>query len=535
MFFKKLKNLTTDIFYISRLTNVKNKKKILLLNVILSNLTVLFDLITITVFASLFSKVDSSNLITEYVVKNIYLLPVIILLRYLSVYFEKTLIYNLQLNVNESLRRFLLNDIYKKGNYSISDASFFLTQLTEHVSQFYGAMALILSTLTQLIIYLSYLIYTDFKTITYFLVFVVLLIFPSIKLLKVSRIYTDKYYNFGQKIVRDIEKVIDNLFLIKIYDTKDEEFKTFDEKIKNFSISKFKNYKFGTINFLIPNFAILFVMSFLIAFTNIVKTISLEFVGVLLRLVQTLGVINNNLNLLINSHVHLEKFSEIEKNKPDRTRVEYSELNNSDFSIILENVEFKYFGASNNLYENLNLNIYRDKHTVITGANGTGKSTLLGLLSGVFIPSKGKIYTSSKKLGYVGASPLIINGSLKQNLLYGNIQNLKNEILINQVKNIKLFGDKEPDLNMIISNKNLSSGQMQKISFLRAILANIEILFLDESTSNLDEESKMLISRLLDEMNITIVNCSHNPDDFNYDYKVDVKSNGLTSMIEFSN
>ena len=57
-------------------------------------------------------------------------------------------------------------------------------------------------------------------------------------------------------------------------------------------------------------------------------------------------------------------------------------------------------------------------------------------------------------------------------------------------------------------------GQMQKIAFIRALLSKVEVLILDESTSNLDEESKQLIFKILEDKRLTIINSTHNKDDF---------------------
>ena len=54
---------------------------------------------------------------------------------------------------------------------------------------------------------------------------------------------------------------------------------------------------------------------------------------------------------------------------------------------------------------------------------------------------------------------------------------------------------------------------MQKISFIRALIRNIDILILDESTSNLDTSSKNLIYNILKTENLTIINSTHNPED----------------------
>ena len=63
---------------------------------------------------------------------------------------------------------------------------------------------------------------------------------------------------------------------------------------------------------------------------------------------------------------------------------------------------------------------------------------------------------------------------------------------------------------------------MQKIAFIRALLHNSEILFLDESTSNLDEQTKKLITRIINKKKLTILNSTHNPEDFNYDLHLNI-------------
>ena len=58
---------------------------------------------------------------------------------------------------------------------------------------------------------------------------------------------------------------------------------------------------------------------------------------------------------------------------------------------------------------------------------------------------------------------------------------------------------------------------MQKVAFIRSLLADVEILLLDESTSNLDVSSRKLIFEILSKKNITIINSTHSHEDFSYD------------------
>ena len=67
-----------------------------------------------------------------------------------------------------------------------------------------------------------------------------------------------------------------------------------------------------------------------------------------------------------------------------------------------------------------------------------------------------------------------------------------------------------------VSNRTLSSGQMQKISFIRALLANSELLLLDESTSNLDTDAKNIVFEKLKNSKSTVINSTHDPKNFDF-------------------
>ena len=220
---------------------------------------------------------------------------------------------------------------------------------------------------------------------------------------------------------------------------------------------------------------------------------------------------------MLNSQIHIKHFSNVEKNKISVNRENYSnELpDNSEFAIVFEDVSFKYFNSDEYIFKNISCQIPKNQHTLITGPNGSGKSTLLGLIAGVLLAEEGKINTSSPKFGYIGATPFIFNDTLRNNLIYGNDIQISDEILLKKLNEFDVFKEKSSyDLNRIITNKSLSSGQMQKIAFIRALLSGIDILLLDESTSNLDVKTKDFIFEILSTEKVTIINSTHDPNNF---------------------
>ena len=156
----------------------------------------------------------------------------------------------------------------------------------------------------------------------------------------------DLSYKYAQKLSQDTERVVENLFLIKILKTKNFEFENFIKNLKNFTKEQLNNYKYGTINSLIPNFLVFFLVAVLLTSFDILKSLTLEFIGVSLRLVQTIGVINQNLNMLINSQVHLEKLTLLEESNKEVSSFKYIKNDltpKKDNVVEIKNMSFKYF------------------------------------------------------------------------------------------------------------------------------------------------------------------------------------------------
>ena len=531
MFLNGIRTSFVNILYVSRITNVRKKKLRIVLSLIVSNFSVLLDIVIILYFSYLLTEKSTVELnlfyqsILEYLFNNNWVMIAVVILRFLFFYSDKINLQKLTLEIRESLRNYLLKEIYKRGNYSIADSTFYINELTVHISYFYNAFTQVLNFTFQLFVYGYFLLYSNSEFSIYLLAMGVAVYFPTRILLRQARKYIHVSYEKSKKINNDIQKVIENMFLIKILKTSELELGNFKEVSKSFESAQMKNFNFSTINSLFPTFFATLVFVVVLLNEKILRLITLEFVGVTLRLVQTLGSLNNSLNSLINSQVHIEKLIEFENDK----EVVLSPLTldpslDSNVAIRLEQVSFKYFGSKELMFKNLNLDINKNKHTVLTGLNGTGKSTLIGLMSGIYYASEGSVKISSNKLGYVGPLPLILDGTIRENLNYGSADNNSDEKLIELVKLFDLFNGEDTDLNMKVNNKSLSSGQMQKISFIRAILADIEILFLDESTSNLDINSKNKIYSVLQNMNITIVNSTHSKDEFRYDFHLHIEN-----------
>ena len=540
MFLNGIRTSFVNILYVSRITNVRKKKLRIIFSLIVSNLSVLLDIVIILYFSYLLTEKSTVGLnlfyqsILEFLLENNSVMVGVVIFRFLFFYSDKINLQKLTLEIRESLRNYLLKEIYKRGNYSIADSTFYINELTVHIAYFYNAFTQALNFTFQFFVYGYFLLYSNSEFSIYLLALGVVVYFPTRILLKQARKYIHISYEKSKSISKDIQKVIDNMFLIKILKTSEFELSKFKEVSSSYASANMKNFNYSTLNTLFPiTFATLV---FVVALLNktIINLITLEFIGISLRLVQTLGNFNNSLNSLINSQVHIEKLIEFENDKDTKLTPLILDANiDQSTALKLEDVSFKYFGSDEYMFENLNLEIIKNKHTVITGLNGTGKSTLIGLMSGIYYASTGAVKISSDKLGYVGPLPLILDSTLKENLNYGIKDKKSDEKLLEFINIFDLFNGKKVDLDLRVNNKSLSSGQMQKISFIRAVLSDMEILFLDESTSNLDTSTKNNIYSVLDNMNLTIINSTHSKDEFEYDYHLNIQNIEGKRLVSF--
>jgi ABC-type multidrug transport system fused ATPase/permease subunit len=516
----QLKKLIRDILYVSKLTKTNNKKVIITIAVVLSQLTALIDIVIIVLFATFItdSAYDNPLLVSlvDYFLIYKFLFPILVLLRFLFIYLHSMSLKNLELSIQKNLKVYLVNEVFEKRNYSVADAYFYINILSGHVSFFYSNVAGFLNSLLQIVAYSIYLFLSDSSTILTFGLGALVLFYPTKFLIKKSKEFMHETYIFGKIANEEVQRIVDNMFLIKILKKDEEEIERFGKTIEKHNFNEYSNHKFGTVNAFLPTLITMLIFSILIITGDFAKSISLDFIGVTLRLFQSLGSLANSFNKIINSHVHIEKFYEMDKNKILVNKTNFETRNDkSQNAIEVENLHFKYFNSEEFIFENLNLKIKKNSHNILTGPNGSGKSTLLGLVSGVFYSQEGKVISYSQNFGYIGAVPLIFSASLKENILYGNSKKINDEEILRFLKDFDTFKEESSyDIYRQIDNKSLSSGQMQKIAFVRALLSDLEILLLDESTANLDDHSRDYIFKILRSKNVTILNSTHDPEKF---------------------
>lgn len=196
--------------------------------------------------------------------------------------------------------------------------------------------------------------------------------------------------------------------------------------------------------------------------------------------------------------------------------------------VSFQQVEFSYRSDQSPVISKTDFNIASGTIAGITGPSGSGKSTLLLLALGMLEPVRGSVRIGSlspaeyferysHRLGYVGAEPFLIEGSLKENLLYGNASSAisENEIFstLDRVgmKNVVQSLPGLLNYRLDENGSGLSTGQKQRISLARALLRNPVLLVLDEASANLDNATEAEIAETIGKLagKTTVLIVSH--------------------------
>ena len=214
---KRLILFYRDLIDVSKLTKTKNKKIKIVILIVLLNFQILFDILIILFFSNFFSQeIVISNLIINNILDNEILFPLFIILRYLFTYLEKSLTTRLRFDIEKNLKTYLLTKIFSRGNLSISDAYYYVNIISEQVGSFYATLALFLSSLIQILFFSIYLALTNSTILIIFIFGLVLITIPTILLTKYGRRNANEAYVESSNVSTMLEKVLDNLFLIKI-------------------------------------------------------------------------------------------------------------------------------------------------------------------------------------------------------------------------------------------------------------------------------------------------------------------------------
>lgn len=435
----------------------------------------------------------------------------------LSIKVSKRIEYNLRLQMVKNL---LMQDISRIEQLKTGDIN---ARINDCLNLSLSVSTLLLTILSDLfiaIVGLIVLFNINLKLEVYIIFVIIINIFILQNFLK--KIYKKNYvamkdysyYNGSTVEIIDAIRDIKSLHNEKYRLTKNEE-KLILYKNSSFNKDVYNN-KISIIQttlFLIANVSTL-VFGSIMSINGEISTSELMIYISILNILQSscINILMFKLNLEnfrvgYNRILHLFDL-EIINDVSDKEDFRYEKINN----IILKNVSIKY----DDVYILKNINFCIDKQfTFFVGSSGAGKSTLARIISTLQDNYEGEILYNGEKLNmkntklirtiknriiYVSNNSKIFNCSIRENLC--------SDYLINEVTLEKICKDfcildfinslpRRFDTIISPNQNNLSSGQIQRLALIRAVLLNPDFLILDEALSNVDKRSLKNIINIL--------------------------------------
>lgn len=369
------------------------------------------------------------------------------------------------------------------------------------------------------VVFLCYIAYLNFYIFLILLVYVfVLYVVCSIK----SRIWIK-----GSKITRRVKDIARSSYFEQIVGIRDVKLLNIKNEVTDYSHSKLKyaleieesvRAKRNIIRRIQTAVSIVFELVFLIIGIAFVKKEFLLLAGLLViyayygRVEGLISYMSSFKEFKAEAEISATRIFEVIE---DYEKEEFGTETLEDFSgnIKLQDVSFGYHPETPVL-KNLNMEFKPGEVTAIVGKSGSGKTTILSLISKLYDINSGEILLDEKNIntlceeaihsniGEISQAPYIFNASIKQNLLFVKPEATDEEI-VKVLKDAQIYKDVEKmpngmDTEIGENGIKLSGGQKQRVAIARLMLMGSKVIVFDEATSALDNTSQNKIVKMLE-------------------------------------
>lgn len=308
--------------------------------------------------------------------------------------------------------------------------------------------------------------------------------------------------------------------LIKLSSNGRSEQELFLKHFQDMATIKFEKFRISVLmeSAIVPtlSFVALVGMVLAVELSSLALSTITTFILVLIRVIPITRVLASQRQRMATFCVMLEKFA---RQLTDSEVAMESDTGSISFTgvrreIRVENVRVVYPGNDRAALDDVNVVIPAGSICAVVGPSGAGKTTFVDLLPRLLTPAKGTISIDGRPLGdfslaslrsrmaYVAQKPLLLTGSLRENILYGVFAASDDEILraIRAANFDEFVSTLTQGLDTIVGEggSGLSGGQQQRLALARAFLQRADVLILDEPTSAQDylTEQKLAASLL---------------------------------------
>ena len=321
------------------------------------------------------------------------------------------------------------------------------------------------------------------------------------------------------KMTHLLDENISGNDLIKIYQAQETETNKFFSIINTIRQQRFKVDMAGGLNTSIVNALIGLSLAFVVYFSSTYLAMS---AGDFLAYFTAMGMLVKPAKTLININKPLQQaivagnsvFSLIDESP--ESNPSKNPIHSISGEICFDNVSFSYDNEKPSL-ANINLTIKKGETIALVGSTGSGKTTMVNLLTRFYNPSSGQILINGQDIvsyelesyrsnfSYVDQNVRLFNDTISGNIAFGQKESMSMDLIRNAAKvsnSIEFIEklDKKYDSDIGEDGVTLSGGQRQRLSIARAIAKDSPILILDEATSALDSATEKLVQSAINKM-----------------------------------
>ena len=337
--------------------------------------------------------------------------------------------------------------------------------------------------------------------------------------------YTRKFFSGQQKELGSlngfIEETVSGQKVIKVYRGEAKALEQFQEKngalrdvAKKAQI--FAGVMGPSMNFINNlSFALIAGIGGWMALSNIVTIGTVvAFLNYSRQFSRPINELASQFNLLQSAIAGAERIFEVmDEAEEDDEREKKPELPSIKRSIEFENVSFSYSKQDEPVLKNVSFTAEKGQNVALVGPTGAGKTTIVNLLTRFYDIDEGSIKVDGKdidewdrnslrrRIGMVLQDSFLFSESIMENIRYGRLMRTDEDVLVAaQMANADGFIRKLPNgyaSELSADGGNLSQGQRQLITIARAILADPDILILDEATSSIDTRTERQIQEAM--------------------------------------